>query len=95
MRTLPQSEQLIQALSGVIRDIQQYSAMFRHTSEISGLLPNTLTAEFEYSRDNRDNLPLPIQMKLSKKPKTFRSNFIAILVSTLNFEHFQKGRLTV
>ena len=29
---------------------------------------NTLTANYEYSRSNRENLPLPIQIKLSKKP---------------------------
>ena len=29
---------------------------------------NTLTANYEYSRINRENLPLPIQIKLSKKP---------------------------
>ena len=28
---------------------------------------NTLTANYEYSRSNRENLPLPIQIKLSKK----------------------------
>ena len=29
---------------------------------------NTLTANYEYSRSNRENLPWPIQIKLSKKP---------------------------
>ena len=28
---------------------------------------NTLTANYEYSRSTRENLPLPIQIKLSKK----------------------------
>ena len=28
-------------------------------SEILGLLDNTLTANYEYSRINRENLPLP------------------------------------
>ena len=49
-----------------------------------------LTADYKYSRSNRENLPLPIQMQLSKKPKTFRRVFIAFLESTLNFEHFEK-----
>ena len=31
-------------------------------SEIFGLLVYTLTANYEYSRSNRENLPLPIQM---------------------------------
>ena len=30
---------------------------------------NTLTADYEYSRSNRENLPIPMQ--LSKKPKKF------------------------
>ena len=29
---------------------------------------NTSTANYEYSRSNRENLPVPIQIKLSKKP---------------------------
>ena len=32
---------------------------------------NTLTANDEYSRSNRENLPLPIQAQLPEKPKTF------------------------
>ena len=31
-------------------------------SEIFGLLVNTLTSNYEYSRSNRENLPVPIQM---------------------------------
>ena len=48
---------------------------------------NTLTANYEYSRSNTDNLPLPVQMQLSEKLETF---FIAFLESALNFEHFEK-----
>ena len=51
---------------------------------------NTLTADYEYSRHNRDNLPLPIQMQLSQKPNTFCCFFIAFLESKLNFEHFEE-----
>ena len=36
-------------------------------SEILGLLFNTLTANNEYSRSNKENLTLPIPMKLSEK----------------------------
>ena len=32
---------------------------------------NTLTANYEYSRRNTDNLPLLVQMQLSEKLKTF------------------------
>ena len=51
---------------------------------------NTLTANYEYSRSNRENLPLSIQMQLSKKPKTFCSVYFAFLESTLNFQCFEK-----
>ena len=32
---------------------------------------NKLTANYEYYGSNRENLPLPIQIQLSKKPKIF------------------------
>ena len=51
---------------------------------------NTLNANYEYSRSSRENLPLPIQMQLSEKPKTFSEFFIEVLEFTLNFEHFEK-----
>ena len=44
-------------------------------SDILGPLFNTLTANYEYSRTNRKNWPLPIQIKLSKKPSIFCCNF--------------------
>ena len=57
---------------------------------------NTLTADYKYSRCNRENLRLPIQMQLSKKPKTlllhFYCVFIAFLESKLKFEHFEKKK---
>ena len=49
---------------------------------------NTLTANDEYFCHNRENLPLPIQMRLFKKPRTFCCFFIAFLKSKLNFEVF-------
>ena len=49
------------------------------------LIFNTLTVNYEYSRRNRENLPLPIQMQLSEKPKTFCQFSIAFLESKLNF----------
>ena len=51
---------------------------------------NTLTANYEYSRSNTDNLPLPVQVQLSEKLKTFYKFFIAFSESALNFEHFEK-----
>ena len=49
-----------------------------------------LTANYEYSRSNRENLPLPIQIKLSKKPEIFCCIFFAFLESTLNFQCSEK-----
>ena len=53
---------------------------------------NMLTANYEYSRNDTDDLPLPVQMQLSGKLKTFYAFFIAFLESTLNFEHFEKNK---
>ena len=55
-------------------------------SEILGLLVNTLTASYEYSRSNIENLPLPIQFKLSKKPLILYGIFYVFFESTLNFQ---------
>ena len=51
---------------------------------------NTLTANYEYSRSNTDNLPLAVQKQLSEKLETFSRFFIAFFESALNFEHFEK-----
>ena len=51
---------------------------------------NTLTANYEYSRSNRENVPLPIQMQLSEKSKKFCQFFIVCLEFTLKFENFEK-----
>ena len=48
-----------------------------------------MTSKYEYSRSNRENLPLPIQIQLFEKLKTFCQFFIAFLESTLNFERFE------
>ena len=55
-----------------------------------GRLVNTLTAHYEYSHSNRESLPLPVQMHLSKKPKTSFEIFIAFLRSSLYFKQFNK-----
>ena len=49
-----------------------------------------LTANYEYFRSNRENLP-----QLSEKPNTFFELFIAFLKSTLNFEHFEKKKMSL
>ena len=59
------------------------------TSQILGLLVNTLAADEKYPVLSRDNLTIPIQMQLSQKQKTFSQFFAAFLKSTLNFKHFE------
>ena len=59
-------------------------------SEILGLLDNTLPANCEYSRINRENLPLPIQIKFFKKLEIFCCIFFTFLESTINFQCFEK-----
>ena len=51
---------------------------------------STLTANYDYSRINRENLPLQNSAKLSKKPSYFCSIFFAFLESELNFQCFEK-----
>ena len=60
--------------------------------EIWRIFPNTLNADGKYSLFNRDNLTQPIQMQVSRKPKTFSDFFAGFLKSSLNFEHFFKKR---
>ena len=45
-----------------------YKSLFLIRCEILGLLDNTLTANYEYARINRENLLLPNQTKWSEKP---------------------------
>ena len=56
---------------------------------------NTMTANYEYSRGNRKNLPLPIQMQLSEKPKLLSQFSLTFLESTSNFEHFEKQKTLI
>ena len=49
-----------------------------------------LIPDYKHSRSNRENLPLPIQVHLSKKTKKICCNFILCLESTLNFKHFEE-----
>ena len=56
-------------------------------SEILGLLYNTLPSNYQHFRFNRQNLPLPIQIKLSKKQEIFCCMFFAFLEFILNFQY--------
>ena len=58
--------------------------------KILGLFVNTLSEDDRYYLLYKDNLLQPIQIILSQKQKTFSEFGSAFLISTLNFEHFQK-----
>ena len=53
---------------------------------------NTLTADGECSRQDKENLAQEIQMQFSKKPKIFSQFFIAFLKSTSHFKYFEKRK---
>ena len=59
-------------------------------SEIVGVFVNTSTPDDKYSLRNRENLPQPIQLKLSKKQKIFSHFFAAFQKSASNVKHFEK-----
>ena len=63
--------------------------------EILRLFVKTLTADDKYSFLNRNNLTQAIQILLSQKQETFSEFFAAFLKSILNFEHFQKKKMTL
>ena len=51
---------------------------------------NTFTADYKYSRQNRENLWQQVPMQISLKLKTRSRFFIVFLKSTLNLEYFEK-----
>ena len=53
-------------------------------SKILGLFDNSLTANYEYFRSKRENLPLPIEIKVSEKPEMFCGTFLQFLRSKLS-----------
>ena len=57
--------------------------------EILLVFLNTLTAEAKYPNEDWQNFPLPMQMPLSEKRKTFFEFFLLFLESTSNFKHFE------
>ena len=61
-------------------------------SQILGLLVNTLTANYEYSRSIRENSPLPIQMQLSEKGKPCCQFFYCIFGTYIKFWTFWKKK---
>ena len=67
-----------------------YKRLFLIRSEILGLFDNTLTANYEYSRIKRENLPLPNYTKLSKKPSIFLRHCFCIFRIRIKFPMFWK-----
>ena len=49
---------------------------------ILGVFVNTLTANDKYPAEDCDNLPVSMQMELSKKRKCFSESFVPFLEST-------------
>ena len=60
------------------------------TCQILGLLLNTLAAGERNPFLNRDNLTIPIQMKLSQKQKSFSEFFARFFKPTIIFKDFEK-----
>ena len=60
------------------------------TSQILGLLVNTLAADEMYPVLTRDNLMVPIQMQLSQKQTSFSQFLGAFSESKLNLKYFEK-----
>ena len=58
--------------------------------ELLGQFVNTLTADYKYSLQNRENLSQQVPMQISMKMKTCSQFLIAFLKSTLNLEYFEK-----
>ena len=59
-------------------------------SVLLGQFIKTLTADYKYSRQNRDNLWQQISRPISRKLNTFSGFFITFLKFTLSLEYFEK-----
>ena len=57
--------------------------------EILGVFVSTLTADGKYPVWDCENLPLPIQMQLSEKQKSFFHCFLPFLESKSDFKHIE------
>ena len=63
--------------------------------KILRLFPKTLSVDGKYSLLNRDNFTQPIQMQVFRKQKAFSQFFSPFLKPNLNFEHFQKKKMSL
>ena len=62
-------------------------------SGILGLFVYTLTTSDNYCLRNRENLPHPTQMQLSKKKRKISQFFDALLECKSDFENFEKKKM--
>ena len=53
---------------------------------------NTLSTDGKHPIEDRENLPLPIQMQLSEKQKTFSEFFVSFMNCRSIFKHFEKKK---
>ena len=60
------------------------------TSELLEEFLNTLTANYQYSRRNRENLSQKVPIPKSRKPKTCSRFFMTFLKTTLNLEYLEE-----
>ena len=63
--------------------------------KISRQFPNTLSADGKYSLFKRDNLTQRIEMEVSRETKNFSEFSAAFLNTSLNFQHFEKKKITL
>ena len=62
----------------ICKTIGFFAIFFYHFWYLYEISDNTLTRNYEYSRSNRENLQLPIEIKLSKKAIGFWLYFFCI-----------------
>ena len=61
------------------------------TSELLEQFVNTLTADYQHARSNRDNLWQQVPKQISRKVNAFSGFSMAFLKSTLNLEYFEEN----
>ena len=74
----------------LIQEIRRRKRLVLVKSQFLGQFVNKLTADYQYSRQNREILWQQDPMQISRKLKIFSGFFIAFLKSTLNLEYFER-----
>ena len=73
----------------LIRDSGSRKRIFLIRSELLGQFVNTLTADYKYPRQNRENLWQQVPSPISRKAKTCSESYVSFLKSTLSLEYFE------